>query len=292
MKSILYATDYSDNSVSALKYAHTLSLKMKAKLFVVHVYKIPVTLGADFGESIMYPEIDYFEINQTRLEEFVADNLGDQIDEKKVKIEAIENISIIDGINTKAKELDTFLIVTGMIGKSAIAEVLIGSTAKRLIEKATFPVLAIPENVNKLKIKTLVYATDFEEEDIEVLQIMVKIAKTFNAEIRIVHFTTKDEDSANERMEWFKDQLNKKMVYKNLEFEVFISHDVYESLQVYIVDSNADIIGMLERKKSGFLQHIFHRDLVKKMASYGKIPLLSFNEKNYAHKADIISLIL
>jgi nucleotide-binding universal stress UspA family protein len=292
MKSILYATDYSDNSVSALKYAYELSLKMKTQLFVVHVYKIPVTLSADLEQNMIYPEIDYFEINQTRLEEFVAENLGDEMDKRRVKMEALESISVLDGINLKAKELDTLLIVTGMKGKGGLADVLVGSTTKRLIEKAPSPVLAIPENVKKMKIKTMVYATDFEEEDIEVIQMMVKIAKTFNAEIHIVHFTTKDEDSAAERMEWFKDQLKQKLVYKNLEFEVFISHDIYESLQAYIVDMNADLVGMLERKKSGFLQQVFHRDLVKKMASYGRIPLLSFNEKNYAYKVDIISTVL
>ncbi len=292
MKTILYATDYSENSISALKYAYAMSSKIKAQLFIVHVYNIPVTLGSDFEASIMYPEIDYFEINQTRLEEFVAENLGDKIDEKTVKMEAVEHTSVLDGIILKAKELQTFLIVTGMKGKSAVAEILMGNTTKKLIEKAPFPVFAIPDNVKKMKIKNMVYASDFEEEDVEVLQTMVKIAKSFNATIEVVHFATKNEEKANERMEWFKELLKQKISYKNLAFEVFISLDIYKSLQVYIDENQADVIGMLERKKSGFLQNIFHRDLVKKMASYGKIPLLSFNEKNYTQKADIISLLL
>ncbi len=292
MKTILYATDYSDNSIAALKYADAMSLKIKAQLFVIHIYNIPVVLGSNFEESYMYPEIDYYEINQTRLEQFVEENLGDEIDTKRVKIEAIENSSVIDGIISKAKEINSFFMITGMKGKSALAEILIGNTTKSLIEKAPFPVFAIPDNVRKMRIKNMVYASDFEEEDAEVLQTMVKIAKPFDAKIQVVHFATKHENSANERMEWFKEKLKQKITYKNIEFKVFISRDIYESLQDYIEDVHADVVGMLERKKSGFLNHVFHRDLVKKMASYGKIPLLSFNEKNYSQKADIISLIL
>jgi len=292
MKTILYATDYSENSVSALKYAYGLSLKIDVQLLVIHVFDIPTTLGSGLDEPFIYIENDYFELNQNRIEEFVLKNLGENIEKKRIKMEAIEDISVVNGIISKAKEIDTFLIVTGMKGKSAIAEILMGNTTKKLIEKAAFPVLAIPENVKTLKIKTMVYASDFEEEDLNGIQTMVKIADSFNAKIHVVHFATKSKSSANERMEWFKDLLKQKVAYANLEFSVFISQNIYESIQIYSESVNADIIGMLERTKNGFVQNIFHRDLVKKMASYGRKPLLSFNEKNFASKADMISMIL
>lgn len=292
MKTILYATDFSENSVSALKYAYAMSSKIGTQLFVIHVFDIPTTLSSGLDEPLIYVENDYFELNQTRIKEFVVDHLGEEIDKKRIKMEAIEDVSVVNGIISKAKELDTFLIVTGMKGKSAFAEILMGNTTKKLIEKAPFPVLAIPENVTKLKIKTMVYASDFEEEDLNGIQIMINIANSFNAKIHVVHFTTKNKSSANERMEWFKDLLKQKVDYANLEFSVFISQNIYESLQIYSESLNADIIGMLERTKNGFVQNIFHRDLVKKMANYGRKPLLSFNEKNFASKADMISMIL
>jgi len=52
-------------------------------------------------------------------------------------------------------------------------------------------------------------------------------------------------------------------------------------LKSYIDNKEADMVAMLEREKSGFLKKLFHRDLVKEMESFGKVPLLSFNEANY-----------
>ncbi|WNH13073.1 universal stress protein [Thalassobellus suaedae] len=49
MKTILYATDYSENSELALKYAHNMSVKMKAKLLVIHVFDNPTFLVFSFG---------------------------------------------------------------------------------------------------------------------------------------------------------------------------------------------------------------------------------------------------
>lgn len=42
MKTIVYATDYSKNSVAALKYAQKLSAMVDARLVVMHVFGHPI----------------------------------------------------------------------------------------------------------------------------------------------------------------------------------------------------------------------------------------------------------
>lgn len=284
MKTIVYATDFSQNSVPALKFAYDMSKKIKARLVAIHIYDIPTNLGEEMMDPFLFLNTDYYEINQTKLDEFLKINLGDKVDMKNVQAEAIENIIIIEGIISKIKELDAFMVVTGMTGKGAIRDLLMGSVTKKLIEKAPCPVFAIPENISQTQIKTIVYASDFEEEDVDVIHTLATIAKPFKAEIKVVHVATKDLPAADERMEWFKDMLKEKVTYEKLDFEVLLDNDVYNALRIYIGNVSADITAMLERKKGGFLKNVFQRDLVKKMKSYGKIPLLSFNEANYASK--------
>ncbi|PTM09354.1 MAG: hypothetical protein DA407_06040, partial [Bacteroidetes bacterium] len=67
----------------------------------------------------------------------------------------------------------------------------------------------------------------------------------------------------------------------NLELDILYSEDVFDTLKTYYRNSKADLIAMLEREDSGFTSKVFHRDLVKRMETYGKIPLLSFNAKHY-----------
>ena len=81
-------------------------------------------------------------------------------------------------------------------------------------------------------------------------------------------------------MKWFKDALKERLAYKNIEFKLFISDDIFDSLRVYLGDVGADLVVMLEREKKG-LKKWLHQDLVKKMESYGRVPLMRFNERNH-----------
>ena len=53
-------------------------------------------------------------------------------------------------------------------------------------------------------------------------------------------------------------------------------------MKIYFGKTNANLIAMLERENDGMSSKVFHRDLVKKMESYGRIPLMSFNANNYS----------
>ena len=280
MKTILHATDYSDNAITALKYAYELSLKTKADLWVIHIFNLS-TLSSDLSETYLLPVKENYDQKNTKLREFCISHLGNKFNSMNIQTEAIENSSVVRGIISKANELCSSVIVTGMKGKSALKDFLMGNTTKLLIEKAPCPVLAIPENATLNEIKTIVYATDFEEEDISAILKLTEIAKTFNSTIKIVHVSIKKDTDAQQEMEWFKEILKQKVTYKKLVFDLLFSDDIFTILYKYLDEVNADLVAMLEREKKGLLKKIFHKDLVKKMETISTVPLLSFNEKYY-----------
>ena len=108
----------------------------------------------------------------------------------------------------------------------------------------------------------------------------IEMAKRFKSKIKVVHISTKKEYAGEMQMQWFKNALAEKVTYEHLEFKMMFSEAIFESLRSYLEAVGADLVVMLERKKHGFVVKWFHRDLVKKMHSYGEIPLLSFNEAN------------
>jgi nucleotide-binding universal stress UspA family protein len=115
------------------------------------------------------------------------------------------------------------------------------------------------------------------EADIEVIKKLSKIAKAFKAKIQVVHITTEKEYEVESQMDLFKDKLKKKVDYENIKFKILVSDDVFNTLRMYLEEIEADIVVMLEREKRGLLSKLFHGDLVKKMETYDKLPLLSFN---------------
>ena len=281
MKTLLYATDYSKNSVSALQLAYNLSQDLGTRLVVTHTFNLPTVLGVEGQDDRPVLEGNPFKIHRAQLEKFCTEHLGSKWDNPKIQLEPVQNSSVIKGIISKAEEYHAQLIVVGTKGASGLEEMILGSTTKKLIEKAPCPVIAIPNDVLPRNMDTMVYATDFEEEDIHAIQKLTEIAKPLKAKIKVVHISTTEEYAGDLLMEWFKDMLESKVDYPDIEFELLFSEDVFDTLRIYLGVVNADMVVMLEREKKGFLKKWFHRDLVKKMEDYGEIILMSFNEHNH-----------
>ncbi len=285
MKTILYATDYSENSVAALKYAHDMCLRMNAKLLVIHVFDYPTMLdGFSLKAQDAFPDIEgyAFKMHYFKLNNFCKEHLGTGLDKINVKVEAIEDQSVVNGIISKAHEIEPLLIITGIKGGSALRYVITGNTTKHLIEKAPCPVLKIPSDVSLTQIKTIVYATDFEEEDLGAIGKLTEIAEPLNANIKIVHIYPLEEKIRAEQKKRMEERIHKHIDYPNMDVEILYSNAIFKDLRIYFGKTNADLIAMLERKSKSLTSQIFHRDLVKKMESYGRIPLISFNAQNYA----------
>ena len=276
MKTILYATDYSLNSVAALRLAHLMVKKFNAKLIVMHVFDIPITLST-VSMSHLKKEKRLLEENHTKLKKFCTGNLGDTWEGLDINFVVEERASIIDGILKKAINYDADLIVVGTKGASAVKEFLLGSATTGLIKKAPCPVMAVPETYIIENFKTLVYATDFEQADIFAINRLVEIAKKFNSKIDIVHISTSGEYAGDQQMEWFKEMLKQKVTYENMAFNLIFAQDIFEELNRYLEKSEARLFAMLERKDNSIAQKYLQKDMVKKMVSGTSIPLISFN---------------
>jgi hypothetical protein len=226
-------------------------------------------------------EGDAFKKHLSKLHTFCTKNIKGELDELNIEIEAIENKSVVKGIISKANEIQAFLIITGMKGGSALREIIMGNTTKHLLKKSPCPVLTIPSHASHTQIETIVYATDFEEEDFGAIDKLTEIAKPFNALIKIVHIYPVKAMIKKRPINDIKEKIQKYIEYTNLEFDIFYSDDVFNDLRIYLGNENTDLVAMLERESNSLTSQVLHRDMVKRMESYGKIPLISFNAKNY-----------
>jgi nucleotide-binding universal stress UspA family protein len=154
-----------------------------------------------------------------------------------------------------------------------------GNIANAILAECPCPVIMAPNQFRYRKLKTLVYATDFEERDIKAIKKLVALAAPYEAEILVVHIPTKEEYAGMEQMEWFEELLNQQVDYPNIRFHMIFADSVQEGLGVYIQDVRADLLAMLQRGSSRtFFGKLLHRDQVKVMETRSKIPILSFNE--------------
>ncbi|MEJ2583780.1 MAG: universal stress protein [Robiginitalea sp.] len=281
MKSILYATDYSIASISAMRYANSLGQMLNMRLVLTHVYDLPTVLGTQLQAPFPDLRKDTTEHERKKLTEFFDEYVGEETARPpEVVFEPVENMSVLSGIIAKSTVWHARMIVVGMKGESAIKDLVMGSTAKKLIDKAPCPVLTVPADHRFEQLTDLVYATDFEVEDLRALEKLVVLARAWNADVRVVHVTMDKEYAGASQMEWFKEMVAQKIDYDRIHFEVLKSDNIIYSLRDYSVSQHAGMIAMLERIQKGAAKKLFHRDLVKQMASNSRLPLLSFNERN------------
>ena len=162
IKKILYATDLSQSAVHAFSYAVSLANMYGAGITILHV------LAETPGEEFITNMIDsgtWHEIKARHYSEARDKLIGKKRDHIAIK-EVLQAFSeevntgaknqtfVTDEILIKngapaeiilqtAKEQNCDLIVMGTHGHGGIADVLIGSTAKRVVRQSTIPVLVI-----------------------------------------------------------------------------------------------------------------------------------------------------
>lgn len=277
MKTILYATDCSKHDIDILQYAHELCNKLKASLILLHVFSIPPIQFSTIRPR-KYLSTHAHDEQLNILKEYATKHIKQNVIKTQIRFEVTENISVSDGILSSIKEVSPDLLMVGMKDEHTARAMFSGSIAKALLEKVNCPLLIVPNMQNFKSIKKIVYATDFEEDDILAIQRLVEIAQPLNAEINIVHIATKSEYAGKDRMERLKEMLQEKIVYRNITFHMVYQDTIYDGLRSYINSNSADVVAFLEREENGFFKRLFHKDLTKKIESNITIPMLSFNQ--------------
>jgi len=143
IKSIMLATDFSEASKAAGRYAITLSTITGAHLHVLHVIN-----ELDEPQRVMIPH-EAFRILEQELEtqavaalkKFCAEGAADIA----TTIHAVVG-NPFQQIIKASKELGVDMIIMGTHGRTGVELVIVGSTAERVVRHSRIPVLTVRGN--------------------------------------------------------------------------------------------------------------------------------------------------
>ena len=143
LKNILVATDFSEPSNAALAYGRELARTFGATLTVLHVAD-NIAARAYGADGIVFVEPDLQEeleaMARKNLEALVAGDDGIDVRSEPV---VISSSSAPAAIVRYAREQNVDLIVMGTHGRGAMAHLLVGSVAERVVRTAPCPVLTV-----------------------------------------------------------------------------------------------------------------------------------------------------
>jgi nucleotide-binding universal stress UspA family protein len=142
LKKILVATDFGEASDAALNYGRDLARTYGATLQVLHVAENVFARYADDGSIAFLPEMqnDIEHAARKRMEGLVTDEDRTMLRAKTVVLTALGTAEAIVGY-AHAHTVD--IIVMGTHGRRALAHLLMGSVAERVVRMAPCPVLTV-----------------------------------------------------------------------------------------------------------------------------------------------------
>jgi nucleotide-binding universal stress UspA family protein len=143
LKRILVATDFSEPADAALTYGRALARNFGATLHVLHVAgTLPIAVYGAEAYTVSVPEL------QQEIEDAARKELNDLLVDNDVRPLPTKPVLVTSdapalAIVEYAKREHIDLIVTGTHGRGAVAHLLMGSVAERVVRTAPCPVLTV-----------------------------------------------------------------------------------------------------------------------------------------------------
>jgi nucleotide-binding universal stress UspA family protein len=275
MKNILVPIDFSDNAEKALAVAKSIANKTGANLTIMHAFQpyisdasIPLTLSS----LPVYDEAE--ETYRERLDNYVdaATNEG------YLAVGMWETGGTHSAILRQAKETNADLIIVGRTGKGGFIDKLIGSSATAIALDAKCPVLVVPPQLKTAEFGNVVYATQLEYEELDILRDVLDLVKQLGARLNFVKINSSEQpDIQSDRQ--FIEQITSELGIPASDIVIRKSGHVLEGIEAYCDETKADLLVVSTRER-GFLERlIINPSLTKKLVTDTHIPLLVYHLK-------------
>jgi len=277
MKTILFPTDFTAASHHALEWAKLFARLHNATIVVLHVYQLPIpdttlpTMG-DLGMGV-FASAELKTIGRENLEKIVSQIKGEgftvEIDWRMGSIE--------DEIINSANDHDADLIVTGRSELTGFFDRLVGSSATDVARGATCPVLVVPnasdEQTNPpLQIKQIVYATQLEFDERDMMAQALAVAQPFGADLHLVKVNAANQPNVYDDNQ-FLGQLQRQFGDLPLNVDTVKARTVSAGLREYLDHHPTDLLVMTTRER-GFFANLINPSQTEHMVVRSMIPML------------------
>ncbi len=177
-------------------------------------------------------------------------------------------------------------IVTKMLSeRDDIEMVIVPYTTKNkmdvvvseLIDTLNLPVYTFPVEEEYHRIKTIVYASDYQKQDIKILKKIGSIAKKFVASVTVFHALKSNEFEAELKKNGLQEMVNQKIDLNDIRVEQEKSGSSTKGIRRFTQKSYADLVVLLKQNKS-FLKEIFGRSTTREVLRDIDTPILIYHQ--------------
>lgn len=277
-------TDFSVPAENAAHYALQLAKVLKADMILCNAYRVPAE--APMAAQVAWPLVDSSQVEWEVSGDL--DNMVRELSEGACTTEADQYCpelsyesakgSVCEVVSALVKKRKIDLVVMGMAGAGIVTQLVLGSNNREMIEKADFPLLLVPYEAAFKKIRKIVFASDLDDDELEALEELTRIAAILNAGVVIVHVTNKEVTSrgkVQKKIEDFLEKICLRVDYPGIKYEYVWNIDVDNGLDWVSEQKDVDIVAMAHHQHN-LLYKLFVGSHTHKLSRHTKIPVLIF----------------
>lgn len=275
MEKIIVPIDFSEHSEFALKAAAQLSKKYNSEILALHMLEISDALLTRTDAQEQRKAIFFLELAKKRFHEFLEKDYL-----KDIKVTPIvKHFKVFSEVNDVAKEHDADLIIMGSQGASGVKEFFIGSNTERVVRNADIPVLVVKKEVKDFSLQTVVFATDFNQENTRPYLNAIKMFDRLGITMKLLYVNLPNEHFNS------TDEINKKIAeflltadgnldrLKDVAYHA--DYSVEKGVLNYANNIGADLIAIPTHGRKG-LTHFFAGSIGEDIANHSLLPVITF----------------
>ena len=274
-KTIIVGTDFSKGSYVALELAVDIAKKIHADIQLMWVCR----------EKMLYTDDqnNYVRNLATQKMDELCEKYQPQLEDTTITPMIMQG-KVAPMLAAQAEKANATMIVIGTNGASGFEKYWMGSTAVRIVQEATCPVLSIREGFNFHKsLERILVPLNMSTNSRQKLPVAVKMAKAFGAHIYLLG--QYENNSQAQTVGIYMKQAETFLQKQNVAYtsETMLAKNLPEEALAYADTINADLI-VISTEQEQVLSSLFIGTNAQQFVHHSLIPILS------VHPADINSL--
>jgi len=283
---IILSTDFSEENTMLFPYAIDLLKVTGGEIVLFHAYMDQILMGDSSFPGGLDSDTFFNRELLSEMEQQAAAFMKEKrmVLENEIQVHGLQGITIQTVLKggdpeqellqlTEVENPDLILMGTSGKGHKGFLE---GSIAKSIMAKVHVPVLAIPVGYHWRAGNQVMYATNFSQFEVSVLNQLLQLTQLYQPVIHVVHFVLDDHDAKaavlmDELRQAFKSEEAKQMI----RFELIRTSSAREAMKLFCDEHQISLAAFIAHKRT-WLDYIF-KDKVGKDDFFNLgIPMLTF----------------
>jgi nucleotide-binding universal stress UspA family protein len=261
MTTIVIPTDFSATANNAARFAFDmLKGQHDVNIILYHVYEKAAHANAAEEQLIALKN----ELN------------GQQV--LRVETITVQGDDLIDEIERVVRHRQASLVIMGITGKHAFAQMFMGSNTLKLVDRDMVPVLIIPPDAQFSGIKNVALTSDFKKVKVSTPTAPIKaMLQMFRPAFHVINVDNLHYVSLTDEYRKEREDMYQMFSEFNPEFYFIGLNDFHEAIEQFSKDKQIDMLITVPRKHS-FLESLFKRSHTKTLVYHSTVPILATPE--------------